>query len=189
MNRDLLRGRYRYLFGGAGSAMGDDSWLLRTTGAGTFDPSCVKTGAIATWIFGDGSSQTANSASHVYAATGNYAVSWDVSSFTQLDVGSDGVLAINTKPWTNLTQLYCGSNSLTSLDTFAAWTNLTYLHCYSNSLPASEIDDILTTLDAAGASNGILNYSSNPGSPDIQRSGAAATSKANLIARGWVITI
>ena len=171
--------------------MGDASWLLRTNGSGTFDPSCVLSSGTATWIFGDGGSQTANSASYVYSTTGNYPVSWNVppSLVTQLDIRADGVLAINTRPWTNLTQLLCHTNSLTSLDTFAAWTNLTYLHCYSNSLPASEIDDILTTLDAAGASNGILNYSSNPGSPDIQRSGAAATSKANLIARGWVITI
>jgi hypothetical protein len=207
MNRNLLSGRSRSL------AVGEPKWLLRTDGSGTFDPSVTVTSGTATWIYGDGTSETANSGSHVYATTGNYPVSWDVAPelVELIDVRDDGVTEINTRAWTNLTYLHCGSNSLTSLDTFAAWTNLTTLYCHSNSLtsldtfaawtnlttlycssnslPASEIDDILTTLDTAGASNGNLNYSSNPGSADVDRSGAAATSKTNLITRGWVVTI
>jgi hypothetical protein len=43
--------------------------------------------------------------------------------------------------------------------------------------------------DAAGASNGIMQYQNNPGSSDASRSAAALTAKGNLIARGWTITI
>ena len=63
------------------------------------------------------------------------------------------------------------------------------LLCYDNDLPAAEIDDILTELDATGVNNGTLNYSSNPGSADLDRSGAAATAKSNLVAKGWTVTI
>ena len=318
MKRNLLQGRTRSFI-----TNGVPKWLLRTNGPAAFDPSCVITSGTATWIFGDGASQTANSATHSYSVAGNYPVSWDVlpDLVKQLDVRVDGVTKINTKPWTNLTTLYCYSNSLTTLDTFAAWTNLTYLYCYSNSLTtldtfaewtslttlscgsnslttldtfaawtnltylscysnslttldtfaawtnlttlycysnslttlntfaawtnltylycgsnslttldtfaewtnltylycgsnslttldtfaewtslttlycysnnltATVIDDILVNLDTAGASNGLLDYSSNPGASDSLRSGAATTAKANLIVKGWVITI
>lgn len=90
--------------------------------------------------------------------------------------------------WTNLATFYCYSNSLTSIDVFAAWTNLTDFRCHNNSLTAIVIDDFLINLDAAGATNGILRYQNNPGSADIDRSPAAATAKANLISKGWVIT-
>jgi hypothetical protein len=125
-----------YFVEGIGSKCGSKDWLLRTDGSGTFDPSVVPTSGTATWIYGDGASETTNSGSHSYATTGNYPVSFDVAPelVTQLDVKSNGVTELNTQSWPNLEQLRCYDNLLTSLETYSEWINLTTLYCFGNSL-------------------------------------------------------
>lgn len=91
--------------------------------------------------------------------------------------------------WTGIFWFYCYNNNLATLKAHAEWTNINRLYCYSNNLPASEIDAILITLDAGGVSNGNLNYKTNPGSADASRSAAATTAKANLVAKGWTVTV
>jgi hypothetical protein len=89
--------------------------------------------------------------------------------------------------WTKLTQFVAQSCGQTVNPIQSTWTAINVVQIYSNSLSATEIDAALIALDACGTSNGTLNYASNPGSDDGDRSGAAATAKANLIARGWAV--
>lgn len=49
---------------------------------------------------------------------------------------------------------------------------------------ATALDNLITTLDSHGRSNGFLRYESNPGSP----TSASHDAYNNLIARGWSIT-
>lgn len=95
---------------------------------------------------------------------------------------------ITTYPqWTNMTLLSAYRCGLTVNPIHATWTAIENVQIYRNDLSIAEIDAMLIALDACGTSNGVLNYIQNPGSNDGDRSVAAATAKANLIARGWAV--
>jgi len=132
-------------------------------------------------------------------------------NMTQLIGDTNSITSFETHAeWTSLQHAFVYSNNMTSfvchaawplirlriyncelttLNAESAWTAVTEFWCHNNDLPATEIDDILTAFEAGTINGASLNYSGNPGAGDGCRSGPAATAKANLVTRGWTVTI
>ena len=89
--------------------------------------------------------------------------------------------------WTALAKFWAFNCAL-SVTTVPAIAALLDIRMQNNSLTAATIDTILINCDSGGGTGGSLNYSSNPGSADGSRSGAAATAKSNLVSKGWTVT-
>ena len=100
----------------------------------------------------------------------------------------DNSLTGNIPSLTGLTLLknfWCYDNSLTGYIASTISTTLTNFNASNNALTVTAINQILVDFDAAGHSGGILNLS---GGTNGIPSGAGATAKANLIAKGWTVT-
>lgn len=107
----------------------------------------------------------------------------DISNNTKLVtayLSSLALSAIDVTSNTDLTFLNLNVNSITSID-ISNNTKLTSLYIQSNPLSSTEIDNVYIDLDTAGKLSGELRI-------DSGRTAASDTARANLIAKGWIIT-
>ncbi len=112
-------------------------------------------------------------------------ISGDLTSlFAEGGVGYLNLTALDVSGLTALTVLYCYSNSLTTLDV-SGLTALFWLLTFSNAFLQASVDAILSSLDAAGYSGGILDLS---GGSNAAPSAAGLVHESNLIAKSWQVT-
>jgi hypothetical protein len=128
----------------------------------TISIECDVVGLFVDW--GDGSTTETNGAliSHTYAA-GNYTIKIDNSFTGALKIGNAGITSARYLP-----------------------QQATLLNLVGNKLSVSSVNAILQFYDAANTENYVLNLSSQ--TPSAPPSGAGATAKDNLIAKGWTVT-
>ena len=86
---------------------------------------------------------------------------------------------------TNLMQLYCQNNSITTLDV-SGLTNLQLLFCHNNNFTTQAIDDIYCGLpQRTAADNAVINPVYNSSSADIAT--VLATNTQNAIDKNWKV--
>ena len=94
-----------------------------------------------------------------------------------------GGTSLDFELYTNLEYLLVvASPSLTSV-VIPEVASLTYVHLENNALTTVVLNEILITLDAAGAENGYVNIADNAGAAD----GDGITAAINLVLKGWTL--
>ena len=108
----------------------------------------------------------------------------NLTSLTYLHCSLNSISVLDVSALTALTTLHCYSNSISSLSV-SALTALKTLNCHNNGMSATNVDNILIDLDTAGASNGTASLAGT----NAARTSASDAAKANLLGRGWTITV
>lgn len=86
---------------------------------------------------------------------------------------------------TSLANFYCYSNQLTDWDGGTVSNTISNFRAESNALSETAVNGLLVAFDTAGRASGTLNLS---GGTNSAPTGAGATAKASLTAKGWAVT-
>lgn len=172
-------------------------WTLTPSGAVTLTITLLTSDTLPIYVrWGDGSGEWVahnTATSHAYAGAGTYALQISTPDRLTSFVNADSAIAfagtVDTTAFTALTVLKIRKASITAID-ISASVLLETAELNGNALTASEIDDIITDIEAAGLSGGTLNYDTQTGGTEAwaSRSAGAQTAQENLEADGWTVT-
>ena len=105
------------------------------------------------------------------------------TALTTLNVCYNQLSTLGVSGCTALTTLACYDNQLSTLDV-SGCTALTNLNCFGNKLTETVVNNILTTINGFGTSNGSLSLH---GGTNAAPSGAGLTATASLQLRSWSV--
>jgi hypothetical protein len=114
--------------------------------------------------------------------------SGDLRNVTQLWPGNTGEAFLDARTLPELESIQAYEKKLLGVEVDGLGL-LSYVKVDSNLLSAFAIDHLLVSLDRNSVNNGALFYSGNPGSGSANRSVEGAAARANLISKGWTITV
>ena len=125
------------------------------------------------------------------------------NSLTRIEVNANNLTTIDYSSNTNLEELFCDNNSLTSINLLGCtslyflraysntsltsitrmnnFTSITYLDITNTNLSSADKDLVYIDLDSNGQSNGILKI-------DTGRTSASNSARSSLISKGWTLT-
>jgi hypothetical protein len=143
-------------------------------------------GILVQWGDGDTSiSASGTGASHTYTATGTYTIRIATGELVLITMNDQPVVTFRNMPEEMSIMQIIGSAFLTTFDASEIPVNMSDLQLQVNALTVSTVNAVLQRLDANGLSTGIcyLQEQATTATP----TGAGATAKTSLIAKGWTV--